>query len=241
MPFPSWIGYLFAAAMMLVGAYCLGRLAGLFLLRCRDGGDIAAGHVLMALAMVGMLVPRWNIGSVGLWEIVFALSALWFVARAVRVVNHDGFSFAAGAGRHLRHYVIHAVMACTMLYMYWLGMPMSGSGAMSGTGRSVAGMGQSMSSGPPAGAGDPVLTLFLIVVMIVSAVWQLDGIGRPDHLHQPVTVAAAGGGAVTRSPAAHGGPSVSSSALPNWLAPQFSIGCHIVMSVSMAYMLVLMV
>ncbi|MGH9172033.1 MAG: DUF5134 domain-containing protein [Acidimicrobiales bacterium] len=235
MPFPSWIGYLFAASLMLVGAYYLARLAGLLVLHRHDGKDIAVSHVLMALAMVGMLVPRWNVGPVGFWEIAFACAALWFFIRAILGRANESSSLAASAGRYLRHYLIHAVMACTMLYMYWLGMPISGSVVMPT-------MGQSMSSGRSAGAGDPALTLCLIVVMIASAPWQLDGIGRPDHLHEPVTVAAmAGGASVTGLPAGTGERPVRRSGTPAWLAPQFSDACHIVMYVAMAYMLVLMV
>jgi len=241
MPYPSWLGYLFAAALMVVGAYCLARLVGLLVLRCRDGRDIAAGHVLMAFAMVGMLVPRWNIAAVGFWEVVFAVLALWFFTRSGLTVTYEGFSLSGTPGRHLRHYLIHAVMAATMLYMYWLGMPMTGSGTMVGMGGSMPDMSQSMSSGPPVGAGDPGLTLFLIVILLVSAVWQLDGIGRPDHLHQPVAVVAVTGGAgVTGSPLGDGEPSADRAGASRWLAPQFSVLCHIVMCISMAYMLVLM-
>lgn len=237
MPDPSWLGYLFAALMMAIGVYCLGRLLAVGRLGRRCHVDVNVGHVLMAFAMVGMLVPRWNVLPLGLWELVFAVMAVWFLVRAtraVRVVAGDrGLgSLAATEGSHARHYLIHMVMSCAMLYMYWLGLPVAGpTGAVGGT---------SAMSGPPAGAGDPGLTLFLIVVLLTSAVWQLDGIERWAPA-RTMTLATASGEGPGAALADGGAPARNDPDERPWLAPRLEVGCHVAMCVTMAYMLVIMV
>lgn len=225
MPDPIWLGYLFAAALMAVGVYCLVRLVLVVPMGRRSHYDVNVGHVLMAFAMVGMLVPRWNVLPVGLWEFVFAMLAVWFLTRAVQVVaRHGSAALAGGNGTHLRHYLIHMVMSCTMLYMYWLGMPVV-SGQPSGGSMSAM-------SGPPASAGDPGLTLVLLVVLLASAVWQIDGLGR----HVPARAVHVGSDGVAIAMATG-----SLAEERPWLAPRAEVGCHVVMCVAMAYMLVLMV
>jgi len=233
MPYPSWLGYLFASALIVVGAYCLGRLLGLLILDHRDEADVASAHVLMAFAMVGMLVPKWNVVAVGGWQLAFAALALWFGAGALRVMFRTGISLSSSAGQHLRHYLIHAVMACTMLYMYWLGMPLRNRPGLSHLAPTM--------SGPPTGAGDPGLTLLLIVVLLASAVWQLDGIARTTHRRAATVPAAGGHGQIVASPSTDPDRHPDAATVPPWLAPQYAAGCHIMMCVAMAYALVLMV
>lgn len=231
MPGPSWLGYAFAALMMGVGTYGLVRLVALAPLGRRRHVDVNTGHTFMALAMVGMLVPRWNVLPVGLWEVVFAVLAAWFLARAGRVVARRGLVLGGQReGSHVRHYLIYMAMACSMLYMYWLGIPVTSGGG-------GAAMGGSTMSGPPAAAGDPGLTLFLVLVLLASAVWQLDGIERTAPAHELALVGA--GGAAPGTPG--GGLSPADPEARPWLAPRLEVGCHVAMCVTMAYMLVLMV
>ena len=242
MPDPSWLGYLFAAVMMVVGVYCLGRLLAVGPLGRRSHLDVNVGHVLMAFAMVGMLVPRWNVLPIGLWELVFAAMGVWFLVRATRallaVTTDRGLgALAASEGGPTRHYLIHMVMACTMLYMYWLGMPVTGGAGAVG--------GMSAMSGPPAGAGDPGLTLFFIVVLLASAVWQLDGIEQWTAPARAMALARAPGDGPGAA-LAHGGPSIEKATQSDpderpWMAPRLEVGCHVAMCLAMAYMLVLMV
>lgn len=232
MPDPTWLGYLFAAVMMVVGAYCLARLVLARPMRCRTHYDMNLGHLLMSFAMVGMLVPTWNIMSVGVGEIVFGAMAVWFLVMAAAVITRHGISSIVNTTTaHLRHFVIHGVMACIMLYMYWLGMPVMAKSSAGGMG---GGMGASTMSGPPAGAGDPGLTFFLILVLVASAVWQLNAIERYAPSLSPA-LATVGGGITTS------GVPGATEAENRWMAPRLEIGCHIAMCVAMAYMLVLMV
>ncbi|MGH9092342.1 MAG: DUF5134 domain-containing protein [Acidimicrobiales bacterium] len=231
MPYPSWLGYAFAAVMMVVGTYCLSRLVRSTRTGWTAHDDVQAGHVLMAFAMVGMLVPDWNVLPVPLWEVVFGVMALWFLAMAgTAVARHGVATLASGAGSHARHYLVHAVMACAMLDMYWLGMPMTGS---PGVGGMAGGMGGMATSGA-SGGGDPSLTAFLIVVMLVSAVWQLDTVepAMPVRRAAVAVVTGNGGGRGDTLPA--------EPADSRWLATGPEVGCHVTMCVTMAFMLVLM-
>jgi hypothetical protein len=229
MAYPAWLAYGFAVLMVSVSVYCIGRLAVAKRWRRRIRIDVNASHVLMGAAMVGMLVPRWKLLPGGLWEVVFGIIALWFLALGIRFVRQHGL---AGTDddhvHHLTHYLIHMVMACAMLYMYWLGMPIT---ARPGTN-------VTMMSGPPAGVGDPGLTLLIIAVLLASAIWQLDAITEFSPRQLALSVAGeplVGTGTV--GGASDGG--LGQTEEP-WLAPRLEMACHIAMCLTMGYMLVLM-
>ena len=72
---PSWLPGGFAAVMITVAAYSAGRLA-VSRLRGRITEPDADGlHVVMGVAMAGMLVPRLNVLPAGVWAGVFAAAA----------------------------------------------------------------------------------------------------------------------------------------------------------------------
>lgn len=216
---PTWLGYGLAVVMVSVSLYCIGRLWVAKRWERRNHQDVNGSHVLMGLAMAGMLVPRWNVVPDAVWEVTFGVIALWFAITSVRFIAQRGVRGAdVDHVHHISHYLIHMVMSVAMLYMYWLGSPGSSStGAMS-------------MAGPPTGAGDPALTLLFMMVLFASAVWQLDTIGRFSP-RQLALVASAGGGVA----------SVSQGQRAQWLAPRIEIACHIAMCITMGYMLVLMV
>ena len=240
MPSPVWLAYAFAAVMAVDGAYCLARVVAGPRTGLHAHADIDAGHVLMAVAMVGMLVPAWHVLPVAAWEVVFGAMAAWFLARSVRAAGRAGAgALATAGGGRARHYLVHFVMACAMLDMYWLGMPMTGPPAHAGMAMGAV----------PAGGGGPTLTAFLVLVMLASAVWQLDTLGRraPAPAPVPVPVPATGSpvvvGARSPAPAGAGGgpaPSGAGSTARRWDARGYAVGCHVAMCVTMAYMLVLM-
>ncbi len=225
---PDWLAYWFAALMISISVYCIGRLALARHLGRRNQTDVTVAHVLMGFAMVGMLVPRWNVVPVGLFELVFAVLAVYFLVGATRFLTARAAVATGDRQRHVTHMLIHMVMACAMLYMYWLGMPI----AATASGAAMM--------GPPSGAGDPALTLLLVAVLAVSAIWQLDTLSR--FRREPQLALAAVGGTPPPeppSPPPGDGSPPSVAAVP-WLAPRLEIGCHVVMAITMAYMLVLM-
>jgi hypothetical protein len=227
MAYPSWLAYPFAAVMGAVAVYALGRLVVARRLGRRNHDAVDVSHVLMGTAMVGMLVPRWNVLPDGVWEVVFALVAVYFLVVSVRFfVRHGLVGPPETHHHHLAQYLGHLVMAAAMLDMYWLGMPMTGS----------SGAGMAM-SGPPSGGGDPILTLLIIAVLCASAVWQLDAVRQHAALRELVPSASEGAGHSVGS----GVVPVKVGQTPAWLAPRLEVCCHIAMCVAMGYMLVLVV
>jgi hypothetical protein len=113
---PSWIPDTFAAIMILVAAVSAARLAA----AGRAGrwwvsadADSDAAHLLMAVAMAGMLVAGLRTLPAVAWEVVFALMTVWFTGRVAREER----------GRGLRSWVSschspHLVHSAAMCYMF---------------------------------------------------------------------------------------------------------------------------
>lgn len=167
---PSWLAYAFAVLMAVTGVYCVARLAVARRVGRRDEYDVDTCHVLMAIAMMGMLVPSWNVLPSILWQVVFAGYLAWFAVRAVTLHRARGASPSARAQRlHAHRPVLHAIMAFAMLDMYWMGMPLSGHGSSAMT-----------MSGDSRTFGNPLLTLLIVVVLLGVALWDMDAIFGPS-------------------------------------------------------------
>jgi Domain of unknown function (DUF5134) len=232
MPHPAWVGDVFAAALVVVGAYCLTRLVAFVPMGRRTHADVNVGHVLMAMAMVGMLVPGWRTLPDDVWAVTFLVTGVWFLGRAGLLAARLGIDGVAGPGGvHVRHFAVHGVMAFSMVYMDLVARsaPVRPNGAMA--------MGTH--------AGVPALTLGFMVVLLASAVWQLNGIDRLVVAPAGPAVIAGLGAPAAIAVASPGGPA---AAVPigvpverPWLAPRLEVACHIAMCLAMAYMLVLVV
>jgi uncharacterized protein DUF5134 len=222
---PVGVAYVFAALMIIVAVYSLGRLSLARFLRRRNHHDVSVAHVLMAFSMMGMLIPRWNVIGAGFWVPVFAVMALYFLAITAGVAWHRGPWASAGDGRHSTyHPLVHTLMATAMLDMYWLGMPVTGGAASSMV------MGHTSTR-----AGGPGLTLLLVVLLLVAAVWLLDSLSTFTPARQ-LAMSAVGPGAPVSAEVAP----TTGKTLPR-LAPRLEISCHVAMCIAMAYMLVLMI
>jgi hypothetical protein len=130
---PSWLADTFAGIMIVTAAYCASRLV---LSRRRHRPTdlpVDAVHVVMGVAMAGMLVPRLRVFWTGGWEIVFGIAAAWFAWEAVRE-----FRGQDAAGRWPRHHLQHVLACVAMLYMFLAvtsAKAASGGSAMGGKGR----------------------------------------------------------------------------------------------------------
>ena len=174
-----------------------------------------------------MLVPRWRFLPDGLWEVVFGIIAVYFLIAGIRYGRQNGFEMTDDDHvHHFSHHLIHMVMSCAMFYMYWLGMPLSVSSAST----------MSM-SGPSTGAGDAGLTFLIIVILIASAVWQLDAVSQFSAPRQLALISTATGGTSHSGEAEMNAPDDGQLLL----APRLEILCHVAMCLTMGYMLVLMV
>jgi len=238
-PHPTWLAYSFAFVMVAVSLYCVAWLIMATRRNRQRHVDVNISHVAMGLGMAGTLVPRLNLLPDGLWEAVFVAIALWFSWQGVRFLMQR----ASGRDRSahgVSHYLIHLVMALAMIYMYLAAVP-----AQTQTGSAM-----SMTGPTGAGANFVGLPLVFVLTLFASAVWQLDGLSRYTPSQRDLvgvgTGMAMGSGARGSwdSAAVHGGegaqPSKTCPESSASLAPRLEMGCHIVMCITMGYMLILM-
>jgi hypothetical protein len=172
------------------------------------------------------------------WEVVFSLLAGWFIWRCYEFVRDPGIDTRYDDHAHrLSRRLIHLVMAGAMLYMYQAANP------------ATIGSGGSMAMGAATGttANFALVPMIFVLALLGSAIWQLDAIGRftPSAKQPQLTPALAAVGHGSAAPVARErstGTPVEGAETPGtpWLAPRLEAGAHIVMCLTMAYMLVLM-
>jgi hypothetical protein len=172
---PAWLADLFAGAMLLTAGYCAGRLILARAQRRPAERDIDLVHVLMGLAMAGMLVPRLTLlGGRSLWDaawwtggwaMVFGGSAVWFGWRIGRFYRSAGRLTPASA-----HHLPHLVMSGAMVYML---VAMSRPALAGSTG---GGPGDAMGMGAAAAGGIrfPLLAILLAQFMVAYVMWAAD-------------------------------------------------------------------
>jgi uncharacterized protein DUF5134 len=107
---PAWLAGGVAIVMVVIALYCAARLAIARLRGRNTERDADALHVLMGVAMAGMLEPRLTPVPVTAWRVVFAAAAAWFAWRAIASTRQAG-------GARSAHPAAHAVECAAMLYM----------------------------------------------------------------------------------------------------------------------------
>jgi hypothetical protein len=266
---PSWILDILAAVMLLVTAISAGRLvAGRPWAGSTGDADIDIAHLLMGIAMAGMLVASLTTLPNGLWDAIFAVLTVWFGWRVYRESRGQGARVLADG-----HHMPHLVHSAAMLYMFVALNATAGSGGgMSGMGGSSGMAMQTLSA--------PVVAFIFILWLAAYVVLDLDRLSGPGHGHgsyfaRPALAdATAGAGTVnlagsairarTSAGAAAGQDqaagqeqaadgshpagggllatgSRSASARAMLLSPRVAAGCRIAMGVTMAFMLVIMI
>jgi hypothetical protein len=239
-----WLADSFAALMLLTSAYCLCRLGVSWRHRRPTDHQVDGVHVLMGVAMAGMLVPSLRFFWAGGWEIVFGAGALLFGWRMMsdrRAKIHSG--------HHLQH-----VLACVAM-VYMLAAATAAVKSASG-GSAMGGMG----GGP---AHFDTLALVLALALFGYVVWTLDRITslapvaafRASQVPAVALAPAAVGAAqltAAASGAASGGELQSAGDLQSAgqsqieprarvpLSPRLAACCEIAMGVTMGYMLIMM-
>ena len=250
---PSRLGYLLAAIMIVTAVYCVSRLAAARLRGRPTEPAVDVVHVLMGVAMAGMLVPRLSLLPGGAWEAVFGAAVAWFGWQAFRA-----YRTSSAAGRAL-HQLPHVLASGAMLYMF-----LAVSHAR--TRPSVTAM---AAGGQPAGtARYPVLALALALALFGYVVWVTDRLPSvpavpakrlaravalpvaPEAGSQPgvVPAAAAAAGTGRAVAAAFAMPGLAGQADAGRpaplrgapLSPRLAACCEIVMGITMGYMLILM-
>jgi Domain of unknown function (DUF5134) len=242
---PFWLAGALAAAMILIAVYCAGRLVASRLWRRPTAVDADGLHLVMGVAMAGMLVPRLGLLPGSVWDGAFGAAAAWFALQATRV----GRGRAAGGWRC--HYPVPHLVECgAMIYM--LLAARGARAGVPGTGMPMAGM--TASSGP---AGSfPACALVLALFMLGYVVWATDRLtsrARPETTvttrniaSNPARVLITSGAAAASSLGTLGASDAARDRREHpagvlTLAPRLAESYKIAMGIAMGYMLVLMV
>jgi hypothetical protein len=223
---PVWLTGSFAALMLTVATYCAGRLAVARRWQRPTELDTDAGHVLMGVAMAGMLVARLRLLPAATWEAVFAVGAAWFAWRLLQSRR------APAASWRCLHPAPHLVECAAMLYMFYAATPLTARPAAAG----MAGLTPSRFS---------VLALLMALFMVGYVVLVADRLPlRPPALAvTPAISTPLAAPAPLATPAPTDAPAPTGHILASsrpYLAPRCAALCKIAMGLTMAYMLVLM-
>ena len=111
---PAWILDIFAAIMLVVAAVSAARLVAA---RPWQRGavvtDTDVSHLLMGIAMAGMLAPSLTTLPNDAWAVVFGVLTAWFGYRVVRDYPANGARALA-----VGHCAPHLVHSAAMVYMF---------------------------------------------------------------------------------------------------------------------------
>jgi Domain of unknown function (DUF5134) len=214
---PAWILDIFAAIMLVVAAVSATRLVAAR--PWRPGAiitDTDISHLLMGIAMAGMLAPGLTTLPNAAWAVVFGVLTAWFGYRVVRDYRVSGARALA-----VGHCAPHLVHSAAMLYVFLaITAPVASGGAgMAG----MAGMGgvSGMST-----LSYPTLAFLFALILVGYTIWDLDQL---SGLRRGLAPAVAG---VGRS---WGVATVTLN------SPGTVVGCRIAMGVTMALTLLLVI
>jgi hypothetical protein len=250
---PVWLSAIFAAIMLAVAVYCTGRLVAARRWRRPTELDTDGAHVVMGVAMAGMLVSGLRTPlPAGLWEGVFGVGAVWFGAQALRARRGPVTSPWS-----CLHATPHLVECAAMVYMFLL-LPAA---VVAKT--AAGGMGAMAVS--PAESRFSFLALLMAVFLLGYVIWLGDRLmlRRPA---QPLALAAQplaaqppppppppppparasviavvpSGAPVSTATPATAPPACHAAAAPRYLAPRCALLCKAAMGMTMGYMLILM-
>jgi len=158
---PAWLLDIVAAVMLAVAALSAARLVAARPW-VRDGVviDTDVAHLLMAIAMAGMLTPRLRTLPDIAWEVVFGLLAAWFVVRVTRDARRSGVRALASG-----HCIPHLVHSASMLYMFL---------ALTATARAAGAGSMDMSGTSAMSLRYPTLALLFAFILVGYSIWDLD-------------------------------------------------------------------
>ena len=216
---PAWLTAIFAAASLAVAVYCAGRLVV-----ARRGHrptelDTDGAHVIMGVAMAGMLVSGLRTLPSTIWEVVFAAAAVWFGYRMLQARRG-----AQSSPWRSSHPLPHLVECAAMVFMFLI-LPAA-------AGAATSSMSMTMTA---AESRFSFLTLPLAVYLFGYVVW----LGDRVTLHAPALALATAPASAGPRPGYGSGSSGPEPAHP-YLAPRCAAICKITMGITMGYMLILM-
>ena len=216
---PAWLTAIFAAASLAVAVYCAGRLVV-----ARRGHrptelDTDGAHVIMGVAMAGMLVSGLRTLPSVIWEVVFAAAAVWFGYRMLQARRG-----AQPSPWRSSHPLPHLVECAAMVFMFLI-LPAAVDTATSGMSITMTATESRFS----------FLTLPLALYLFGYVVWVSDRVTL--HARAPALATAP---ASAESGPGYGSGTPSPVPARPYLAPRCAAICKITMGITMGYMLILM-
>jgi Domain of unknown function (DUF5134) len=209
---PTWILDVVALVMIAVAAVNAARLV--LAKPWRPGSiviDADVAHLLMAIAMAGMLAPSLRTLPTAAWEVIFAVLIALFAIRVARDARANGIRALAGG-----HCAPHLVHSASMLYIS-LAMPAAAAAGLSGT----------------LMLRYPTLAFAFALILIGYTIWDLDQLSGKRYSLTSARVSLAGVAAAAVPATAD----VEPDAL--LLSPAVTVGCRVAMGVAMAFMLLI--
>ena len=214
---PAWLTDIFAAASLAVAVYCAGRLAAARRWHRPTELDTDGAHVVMGVAMAGMLVSGLRTLPSAIWEVVFAAGAAWFGYRMLQARRG-----AQPSPWRSSHPLPHLVECAAMVFMFLI-LPASVAVKATSGGMTMTATESRFS----------FLTLPLALFLFGYVVW----LGDRVTLHAPALALAT---APAGSNSGHGSGNPSPAPAQSYLAPHCAAICKITMGITMGYMLILM-
>jgi hypothetical protein len=161
---PTWLLDIVAACMLVVAGVSAARLA---VTRPWHPDsviiDTDIAHLLMAIAMAGMLAPSLRTFPAAVWEVIFGALVVLFGFRVVRDARANGVRALAGG-----HCAPHLAHSASMLYMFLAIGPAAGMAGMAGM-TGMSGMSGSMEM-----LNYPTLAFAFTLILVGYTIWDLD-------------------------------------------------------------------
>ena len=218
---PAWLTAIFAAASLAVAVYCAGRLVVARRAHRPTELDTDGAHVVMGVAMAGMLVSGLRTLPSAIWEVVFAAAAVWFGYRMLQARRG-----AQPSPWRSSHPLPHLVECAAMVFMFLI-LPAAAGAATSSASMTMTATESRFS----------FLTLPLALYLFGYVVWLADRVTL--HARAPA-LATAPASAGPRPGYGSGSGSPSPEPAHPYLAPRCAAICKITMGITMGYMLILM-
>jgi hypothetical protein len=227
---PAWLLDIVAALMLVVAAVSAARLLAA---RPWQRGAVAidtdVAHLLMALAMAGMLAASLAAAPAAAWEVVFALLTTWFAVRVLVDARASGVRALAGG-----HCAPHLVHSAAMLYMF-LALTAAGKapGGMSAMGGMEAGSASAMS------LRLPTLAFLFALILVGYSIWDLDQLSGRRYALGTARLSLAGVATAGLPAAAAAGRTGGGQGTGGFLlSPAVTVGARITMGAAMVFMLI---
>jgi hypothetical protein len=208
---PGWLTGLLAAVMLTAAAYNATRLVAA--LRWGRAAELDADgvHVVMGVAMAGMLAPGLSFAPARLWQAVFAASGVWFGYHYI--LTRRGQKLGPWRCPHPLPHLIECIAMVLMLALPAAVATAAGRTGMAGMGAALTGTAARFSP----------LTLLLALFMVGYVMWLGNNLS-----------------ALTPAAATTANATTTTTTTTSYLAPRCAVCCKIAMAVTMGYMLVVM-